>query len=583
MLKIAAQPQRAEAPQKFSKDFIDRVLANTDIVDVVRQAVDLKSGGHNLFGLCPFHGEKSPSFSVSPQKQIYHCFGCGANGDAVGFLMEHAALSFREAVTELAEAARIPIPTDMPGGAQVASVDLSAMVATNERAAAFFRHCLKHTEAARKYVVGRGITREAAARFLIGFAPPEWQALEEPFPDYATSTTLTDLGLVIEKDGRRYDRFRGRLMFGIRDARGRIMGWGGRSIDGSEPKYLNSPQSALFDKSSQLFGIFEAREAIRRTKQVVVTEGYIDTVANSMAGVEQTVATMGTACTAQHMERLVALAPEVVFSFDGDKAGLAAAWKSLKICLPFATDQRSFRFLLLPPGMDPDEVIKERGIDAYKDMLAKALSLSGFMLTHLAEINDHLKTPENKAKFLSDGGELVRQMPAGGNLARILRKELQKAADSSGPDLTAVQQVSVRERLDARTRTGPWMTLAQAVQTQMRTAAGVADAILELLPQNLQDDFFASNFKAFPEAQQCFWRALDAAILCEDPQDQETDISLAMRNLLQAGVAAVRAQLRKDERAAARQAFRAGTTTEEDYLGGVEVAQREDGMATPRN
>lgn len=571
MLKITAPSARAEAPQKFSKDFVDRLLAVTDIVDVVRQAVDLKPAGHNLFGLCPFHGEKSPSFSVSPQKQIYHCFGCGANGDAISFLMEHAALSFREAVTELAETARIPLPSEIPGSPSAPSFDLSGMVAANERAAAFFRHCLKHTPAARQYVLGRGITREAAGRFVIGFAPNEWQGLAEAFEGYSTSTALTDLGLVIDKDGHRYDRFRGRLMFGIRDARGRLMGWGGRSIDGSEPKYLNSPQSALFDKSSQLFGVYEAREAIRRTKQVIVTEGYIDTVANSMAGVEQTVATMGTACTEHHLERLVALAPEIIFSFDGDKAGLAAAWKSLKTCLPFATDERTFRFLILPPGMDPDEVIKERGVESYKDMLSKALSLSVFMVTHLAETNDNLQTPENRAKFLSEGLDLIKQLPAGGNLPRILRKELQKMADAEDTG-APLEPLPIPPSMASRTSStaNAWATLTQAVLTQVQTAVDVADSIIEVLPKELQDAFFESQFNQFPELQRPFWMALDAAIICEEPMDQDTDVSLAMRNLLRSGAAAVRAQLRKEQRAAARVAFRAGLTSEDDFLSSID-------------
>ena len=242
------------------------------------------------------------------------------------------------------------------------------MLKCNDQAASFFRHCLRHTEEARSYLHNRKITNHAAKRFVIGFAPNEWQSLKEIFPDYASSSLLIDLGLVISKedaDGLRYDRFRNRLMFGIRDARGRLVGWGGRSIDGSEPKYLNSPQSVLFDKGSQLFGVYEARVSIRRTKQVVVTEGYIDTVASSMAGLEQTVATMGTACTKAHLERLVALAPEVIFCFDGDKAGVAAAWKSLKTCLQFATPNQSFRFLILPDGLDPDEAIQKLGEKAW--------------------------------------------------------------------------------------------------------------------------------------------------------------------------------------------------------------------------
>lgn len=571
MLKTTPAPARLE---QLPPAFIDAVKASADIEQVVGRVVELKRSGNNLFGRCPFHSEKSPSFSVSPSKQMYHCFGCGANGDAIGFLMDHGALSFREAVTELAEEARIPMPVS--DGSRPAPPDLSSMVKANELAGAFFRHCLRHEETAKEYVRARKITPEAAKRFLIGFAPDGWQSLEEAFKDYKTSSVLVDLGLVIAKEGegqtqRRYDRFRNRLMFGIRDARGRIMGWGGRSIDGSEPKYLNSPQSALFDKSSQLFGVYEAREAIRQTKQVVVTEGYIDTVANSMAGIAQTVATMGTACTEAHLERLVALAPEVVFSFDGDKAGLAAAWKSLNTCLPYATDERSFKFLILPPGMDPDEVIQQKGVDAYRSMLQDAKSLSGFMLSHLAEVNDGLQTAENRARFLAEGNELIQRLPPG-NLKRIIKEALVKSSALSASEIRLMAEAAPRAQ-PARDISGTWRTLAQAVATQRKTAAAHADAMIEQLDQPLQDAFFASQFEAFPPHQQAFWRALDGCILEDDPQDKETDISMAQRDLLAGAATAIGKQLKKEAMQASRADFRSGKTSEEDFLAGLQDGQ----------
>lgn len=555
---------RSNKPEELPKHFIDSVVSASDIERVVGGVVELKRSGHNLFGLCPFHGEKSPSFSVSPQKQIYHCFGCGANGDAISFLREHAALSFREAVVELAEMAGIPLPSSAPGAAP--APDLSAMVATNELAAKFFRHCLKHTEKAKEYVRGRRITPDAAKKFVIGYSPDGWQSLQEPFKDYKTNPHLVELGLVIDKDGRRYDRFRDRLLFGIRDARGRIVGFGGRSMDGSEPKYLNSPASTLFDKSSQLFGVFEAREKIRQTKQVIVTEGYIDTIANSMAGVEQTVATMGTACTEHHLERLCALAPEVIFSFDGDKAGVAAAWKSLQTCLPFATDDRTFRFLILPAGMDPDEFINAKGVDAYKAMLATAQSLSSFMLNKLATDNADLVSAENRAKFMADGQALLALMPPAGNLRRILKDELIKASALTREELAQMTLTRPTTYAQRQSQTSPWTTLTQAVLDQKATASQAAEDLIGVLSAQQQDDFFNSKFDGFPEHQQAFWRALDGVILQDDPQDSESPISMAQRDLIRGALPVVKKLMARDASAQTKLAFRAGQATEEEFL-----------------
>lgn len=571
MITVGAAPARQE---QLPPEFIESVKNAADIVSVVGRVVDLKKSGNNLFGRCPFHSEKSPSFSVSPAKQMYHCFGCGANGDAIKFLMEHAALSFREAVTELAEDARIPMPVG--DGVRSAPIDLGGMLKANELSAAFFRHCLRHEEKAKTYVRSRKITHEAARKFLIGYAPEGWQSLQEAFPDYQTSRTLVELGLVIEKDSesgskRRYDRFRDRLMFGIRDARGRLVGWGGRCLDGSDPKYLNSPQSVLFDKSSQLFGVFEAREAIRSSKQVVVTEGYMDAVANSMAGIEQTVATMGTACTSFHLERLVALAPEVVFCFDGDKAGINAAWKSLKTCLPYATDERTFRFLILPDGMDPDEVIQARGAQAYKSMLEEASPLSGFMLSHLAQENDNLKTAEDRARFLSQGDDLVRQLPIG-NLRRIIKSAMLKAS-ASAPDDEAIIQIPATPNRRKDRLSSTWTVLTTAVKAQPHTAASHAAKMIETLSPPMQDAFFSSQFELMPETQRAFWKALDECILIDDPVDTINDIGLAQRDLLINAVGTIAGQIMREDMNEARLSLRAGTTSEDQFLTNLQNAR----------
>lgn len=571
MLKELPKYEGKKSPlEQLPQHFIDSVLAATNIENVVGGVVELKRSGNNLFGLCPFHGEKSPSFSVAPAKQIYHCFGCGMNGDAISFLREHAALSFREAVIELAEMARIPVPSSTPGEAAVQH-DLGAMLKANDLAAKFFRHCLKHTDAAKDYLKKRRITPEAAKRFVVGYAPQGWQSLEEAFPDYKTNKHLVDLGLTINKEGRIYDRFRDRLIFGIRDARGRIVGFGGRSMDGSEPKYLNSPASPLFDKSSQLFGIFEAREKIRSAKRVIVTEGYIDTIANSMAGLEETVATMGTACTEYHLERLCALAPEVIFSFDGDKAGQAAAWKSLKTCLPFASDNRTFRFLILPEGKDPDELVESIGAEAYKTVVESAKSLSTFMLEKLAEDNAGLATAENKAKFMAEGQGLINLLPEG-NLRRILRAELVKASSMTPEEIRAI---SSQPRPEAKiNRNSPWATITQAVRDQAKTAASLAEPIIGLLDPALQDAFFESRISAFPESQQAFWRAMDEAILHDDPQDAESPIAQAQRDLIQQGPSIVGRLLRQEAAAQLRQSFREGAVSEEALIEGISRRER---------
>lgn len=560
---IASNKGTTPALEEFPQSFIENVRAASDITNVVGQYVQLKSAGSNLFGLCPFHTEKSPSFSVSPKKQIYHCFGCGSNGDAIDFLREHGGLTFREAVTELAEMARIPLPAS--GTASNApDIDLKALVQTNELSAKFFRHCLRHTESARSYLHSRKVPADAAKTFVIGYAPKGWQSLQEAFPDYGSNTNLLELGLVIEKDGRRYDRFRDRLVFGIRDARGRIVGFGGRSMDGSEPKYLNSPHSALFDKGNQLFGLFEARESIRRTRQIIATEGYFDTVAISMAGIANVVATMGTACTELHVERMVALAPEIVFSFDGDKAGLAAAWRSLNTCLPYATDERSFRFLILPANLDPDELIQERGIEAFREQLANAMSLSTFMISHLKSANNELKTPENRARFLSEGQALIERLPANGNLRRILRTEMHMACGLSAPDVRL--NPARANRQTHQTVAGPWMTLTLAVRSQRRSACEQAPALIELLPKPLQDAFFESNFSNFSEASQPFWKALEEVILMDAPEDSDVELAQAQRDLLQRSTTVLQALLQREERERALTAFRSGKTTEAEFL-----------------
>ena len=353
-------------PESFKQDLLNRV----DIVDVVSRYVRLKKGGANFTGLCPFHNEKSPSFSVSPAKQFYHCFGCGAHGNAIGFLMSYAGLGYVDAVKDLAASAGMQMPEFRPASPQEAArrereTDLYALM---ERAMEFYRAELKRSPRAIEYLKGRGLTGEIAARFRIGYAPDDWQALQSAFPDYEDKALL-ECGLVIENEGKRYDRFRDRVMFPILSVRGAVIGFGGRVLGAGEPKYLNSPETPLFEKGREVYGLVQARDAIRATGRALVVEGYMDVVALAQYGVGYAVATLGTATTATHVSKLLRLAEELVFCFDGDAAGRKAAWRALEMSLSLAPDHKPIRFLFLPEGDDPDSYVRAHGKEAFERMV----------------------------------------------------------------------------------------------------------------------------------------------------------------------------------------------------------------------
>lgn len=557
------------APETLPDSFIQEVRARVDVVDIIGRVVALKKSGSNFFGCCPFHSEKSPSFSVAPAKQFYHCFGCGKNGDAISFLQEHAGLSFREAIAELAQEVGLMLPSMTAASAASAAAKAESVVqilSANELAARFYRHCLKHSNAAKDYLRGRGLTGEAAQRFVLGYAPAGWQPLQEAFKDgYDRGVGILSAGLVIEKDGRRYDRFRDRIVFGIRDPRGRLLGFGGRSMDGSTPKYLNSPESALFDKGGALFGVFEAREAIRKARRVIVTEGYMDTIATSMAGLQETVATMGTACTDQHLERLMTLAPKTVFAFDGDGAGVKAAWRAMNNCLPRASDTHSFHFLILPGGQDPDELIRAQGVEAFETLINGALSLSGFMLTQLAQNNNGLATAEDRARFMSEGLDLIQLMPRN-NLARILRGELSGASQLAPEDITKLALRTAGAAIRAPVnRVSPWRALTEATAAQPASAAAHAQPAIETLPQELQDAFFGGVFDSFPQDERTFWRTLFAAVSSHAP-DTDTDLCVAQRDLVRNARDAILAERARQQRDQLREAYRSGNASDEALL-----------------
>lgn len=411
-------------PQSFIQDLLNRV----DIVDVVGRYVQLKKGGANYMGLCPFHNEKSPSFTVSPTKQFYHCFGCGAHGTAIGFLIEYSGLGFVEAVKDLAQGVGMTVPEqDRLPPAQRAEVQAKSLALSDvmSKAGDFYRQQLRGAQRAIGYLKGRGLTGEIAAKFGLGYAPDGWDSLCAVFPHY-DAPELVEAGLVIDKsdeDGshrKRYDRFRDRIMFPIRNTKGQIIGFGGRVLESGEPKYLNSPETPLFQKGNELYGLFEARQAIREAGYALVTEGYMDVVALAQLGFPQAVATLGTACTPTHVQKLLRQTDQVVFSFDGDAAGRRAARRALDACLPYASDNKTLKFLFLPPEHDPDSYIRELGAQAFEQQVRDAMPLSQFLLNEVTAEND-LKTSEGRARAQFDAKPLLQAMPPSALRLQVVR------------------------------------------------------------------------------------------------------------------------------------------------------------------
>ncbi len=418
-------------PVAIPQTFIQELLNRVDVVDVVGRYVQLKKGGANLMGLCPFHGEKSPSFSVSPTKQFYHCFGCGANGNAIGFLMEHAGMSFIEAVKDLAQQTGLQVPEDdaSPQDRERAAQQRqkqATLTGVLEKAGQAYARELKATPRAVDYLKGRGLSGQIAKTFGLGYAPEGWRALASVFPDYS-EPLLVESGLVIEHEdekgadgqAKRYDRFRDRIMFPIRNVKGECIGFGGRVLDKGEPKYLNSPETPVFSKGRELYGLFEGRTAIRVAGYALVTEGYMDVVALAQLGFANAVATLGTACTPEHVQKLFRFTDAIVFSFDGDGAGRRAARKALDAALPLATDTRSVKFLFLPAEHDPDSFIRANGEAAFAQCVKEAVPLSRF-LVESASADCDLDTAEGRARMSTQARPLWDALPEGALKTQLL-------------------------------------------------------------------------------------------------------------------------------------------------------------------
>ncbi len=419
------------------QNFIDELLARVDIVSVIDARVPLKKAGHEYKACCPFHNEKTPSFYVSPAKQFYHCFGCGAHGTAIGFLMEYERLEFPDAVEDLARDLGLEVPHEQGGPARSELEPLDELRDLLDKVNAYYQRQLReHSQRSRAvdYLKARGLDGPTAARFGLGYAPPGWDGLRDALGGQATAGLLK-LGLLIERgEGGGYDRFRDRVMFPIRDRRGRVVGFGGRTLADDPAKYMNSPESPLFHKGRELYGLYEARAAVRQLERLVVVEGYMDVVALAQHGIPFAVATLGTATTADHLDVLYRAAPEVVFCFDGDRAGRQAAWRALDQALPAQRDGRTARFLFLPEGEDPDSLVRSEGEAGFRARLEGAMPLSEYLVSEIAGQVD-MGIPEGRARLHQLAAPLVAKVPEG-VFRELLLERLGRAVQLSAEKLS---------------------------------------------------------------------------------------------------------------------------------------------------
>lgn len=440
-------------PGLIPQSFIDQLIDRVDIIEVIGARVTLKKAGKSYLGLCPFHNEKTPSFNVVPHKQFYHCFGCGASGNALKFLLELERLPFPEAVESLARSAGMEVPREEDPKAAQLQQKKQAMLGWLDQAAAYYSAQLQTHEARKgaiQYLKKRGLSGSVVSQFQLGLAPPGWQNLLtaiNPKQDANITQALVEVGLVVARDdGKLYDRFRDRIMFPIRDERGRLIGFGGRVMGDDKPKYLNSPETPLFQKSHELYGLNEALNAHRHPQRLIVVEGYLDVISLSQFGVLGAVATLGTATSEMHLQKLFRHTKEVVFCFDGDAAGQKAALRALETALSVATDGRLLRFLMLPEGTDPDTLVREEGVEAFKNRILSAPSLSEFLLGHWASQVD-LSTLDGRAQLVHLALPQVVRLPSEGVLQNLI---LQKLAT-----MTEVSSARLQQQLQQHVRTEP--------------------------------------------------------------------------------------------------------------------------------
>ena len=410
--------------------FIDELLARVDIVDVVQQRVPLKRAGREWTACCPFHDERTPSFTVSPTKQFYHCFGCGAHGSAIKFLMDYDRLEFPDAVEELAQAVGVTVPHE--GGPTRPREDRTDLYALLDGAASFYQRALPESAPARAYCKKRGLDKDIIERFRIGWAPGGWDAVKRALGTTDEKVKMLEQAGMLStgEGGKRYDRFRERLMFPIMDRRGRVIAFGGRILEGDGPKYLNSPETPLFHKGRELFALWQVRQANPKLERLIVVEGYMDVVSLHQAGVAQAVATLGTATTNEHAELLFRAAPDVFFCFDGDRAGRSAAWRALESVLPRMRDGRQAFFLFLPEGEDPDTLVRKEGKAGFEARLKQATPLSEYFYSFLSH-DVNVATLDGRARLAEHAKPLLAQLPDGA-FRDLMYAELEKRTGVQG-------------------------------------------------------------------------------------------------------------------------------------------------------
>ena len=407
---------------RIPQAFIDEVVTRTDIVELIDNHVSLKKKGKEYAACCPFHNEKTASFTVSQEKQFYHCFGCGAHGTALGFLMEYERLDFIEAVEVLAQQHGLEIPKDDSTFVKIDYQDLYVLL---EQANTYFQNNLRQQQAAINYLKNRGVSGEIAAKYDLGYAADSFDKLLKEFESNATQEKLIDIGLIKKNEkGSIYDRFRNRIIFPIKDRRGRVIGFGGRVLDDAIPKYLNSPETPVFHKSDALYGLYEARKSKQSSKFLIVVEGYMDVVALAQHGIDNVVATLGTATTSQHIQQLYRCTQEIIFCFDGDRAGREAAWRAAQQTIPLFKDGLEAKFLFLPQGEDPDSLIRNRGKEIFLQYVADGDSLSNFIFSKLSEDMD-TRTPSGKARLAQMAKPLLEKFP-NGVFKKLVFEELEK-------------------------------------------------------------------------------------------------------------------------------------------------------------
>lgn len=456
---------------KIPSAFIQELLARIDLVELIDARVPLKRSGNNFLARCPFHNEKTPSFNVSREKQFYHCFGCGAHGNAIDFLREYDRLAFFEAVESLADSVGLKLPTSPDREMENRREDLTnQLFEVQERAARFYHDQFKtNPEAARAiaYLKQRGVTGELAQRYRLGYAPPGWQNLPKSWPH----ALLESAGLVISKDGKNYDRFRDRIMFPIRNRRGRVVGFGGRVLGDETPKYLNSPETPVFKKHREIYGLYELLKAQAKPRYIVVVEGYMDVIALAQYGVSNAVATLGTATSGEHIDCIFRYVNEIVFCFDGDRAGREAAWKALEASLPALRDGRTLRFLTLPDGQDPDSLIRSEGTESFLARVENAPPFSRYFVERLKQRLGFatIATPEQRAALVHNANPLIAKLPAG---------SFREAIENELANLAGRALVEGRERPATRGE------IARAESAHDRTVPSLLRRFLGLLLQN---------------------------------------------------------------------------------------------------